>query len=542
MTRCSLILAALLAGTGAPVLAADKAWSDCEQSEDADRAIAGCTTVLARGTHETTGNRASAFVNRGVSYQSKGELDRAIADYDQAIRQNPALVIAWHDRGDAYVTKGEPDRAIADLTEAIRLSPKFAMSFSARAEAWLAKGDVDRAIADYGQAILFDPSYTAAYTRRGLAYEKNGDVERARADFKQALAVPQKYEKGKWAHDTARERLAALAAPQAAPSGPDAAPPSSVSQALSKPPGTASPGNPAVAERRIALVIGNGTYSSAPRLSNPRNDAQDVAAALKRSGFETIVGLDLDRAGMDDATIRFARAARDADVALFYYSGHALQFAGVNYLMPIDAKLTDEADLRRMTRVDEVVADLQPARSVRILVLDSCRDNPLAEDLKRTIGLTRAASLQRGLARIDAPQGMIVAYATQAGRTAADGTERNSPYTAAFLKHIEARDEIGVIFRRISADVYESTKHAQLPELSLSLIGEFFLRGKVQVMAPPTADPAALAWTAVKDTTSTAVLEDFVRRHGDSIYGTLARVRLEELKKGQTADAPAEKP
>src|ERR1700674_3350044 len=146
---------------------------------------------------------------------------------------------------------------------------------------------------------------------------------------------------------------------------------------------------------------------------------------------------------MDDATIRFARAVRDADVAIFYYSGHAMQFAGVNYLMPVDAKLSDEADLRRLTRVEGGGAARQRARTVRILVLDSCRDNPLAEDLKRSIGLSRAASLQRGLARIDAPQGMIVAYATQAGRTAADGASRNSPYTAAFLKHVEAPDEIG---------------------------------------------------------------------------------------------------
>jgi uncharacterized caspase-like protein len=218
---------------------------------------------------------------------------------------------------------------------------------------------------------------------------------------------------------------------------------------------------PSHADKRVALVIGNGAYVSAPRLPNPRNDAEDVDAALKRSGFETIVGTDLDKAGMDDATIRFARAVRDADVALLYYSGHAMQFAGINYLIPIDAKLTDEADLRRMTRVDEVVADLQQARSVRILVLDSCRDNPLAEELKRSIGLSRAASMQRGLARIDTPQGMIVAFATQAGRTASDGSGRNSPYTGAFLAHIETPDEIGTVLRRISTDVYEATKHAR---------------------------------------------------------------------------------
>ena len=234
----------------------------------------------------------------------------------------------------------------------------------------------------------------------------------------------------------------------------------------------------AQAEKRVALVVGNGAYSNAPRLPNPRNDAEDVAAALKRSGFETIVGIDLDRNQMNDIAIRFARAARTADVALFYYSGHAMQFAGVNYLMPIDTKLADEADLRTMTRIDEIVADLQQAKNLRILVLDSCRDNPLAENLKRSMGRTRAASVSRGLAKIDSPQGMIVAYATQAGKTAEDGTGRNSPYTSAFLKHIETTAEVGTVFRRISEDVYAATKREQLPELSLSLIGEFYLNGR----------------------------------------------------------------
>ena len=164
---------------------------------------------------------------------------------------------------------------------------------------------------------------------------------------------------------------------------------------------------PATAEQRVALVIGNGAYEKAETLPNPKNDAEDVAAALKRAGFETIVGIDLNKTDMENATIRFARKARNADVALFYYSGHALQFGGVNYLLPVDTDLKDEADLRRMARLDEIVSDLHRAKNLRILVLDSCRDNPLAEQLKRSIGLSRAASLQRGLARIDSPQGMI---------------------------------------------------------------------------------------------------------------------------------------
>ncbi len=250
--------------------------------------------------------------------------------------------------------------------------------------------------------------------------------------------------------------------------------------------------SPAKAEKRVALVIGNGAYANATPLPNPRNDAEDVAAALKRTGFSTIVGLDLTKDGMDDLAIQFARAVRGADVAVFYYSGHAMQFAGSNYLMPVDAKLTDEADLRRMMKVDDIIADLQEASALRLLVLDSCRDNPLAEDLKRSVGLTRSASVQRGLARIDSPQGMIVAYATQSGKTANDGSGRNSPYTAAFLKHIESPEEIGTVFRRISADVYAATDHTQLPELSLSLIGEYYLKpGAQAALTPGTVPPAS---------------------------------------------------
>src|SRR5262245_62023006 len=103
-------------------------------------------------------------------------------------------------------------------------------------------------------------------------------------------------------------------------------------------------GGPCFADNRVALVIGNGAYRNAAPLSNPRSDAEDVAAALKRIGFDTILGLDLDKAGMDEFSIRFARAAREADVAMVFYAGHAMQHGGINYLMPIDARLADEAD------------------------------------------------------------------------------------------------------------------------------------------------------------------------------------------------------
>jgi formylglycine-generating enzyme required for sulfatase activity len=260
---------------------------------------------------------------------------------------------------------------------------------------------------------------------------------------------------------------------------------------------------PAHAEKRVALVIGNAAYKNAAVLQNPKNDATDVSERLRRLGFETIIGLDLEEASMKDKSIDFARAARDADVALVYYSGHAMQFGGTNYLMPTDAVLRDEADLRRLIRVDEIVADLSKAKSLRILVLDACRVNPLAEELSRSMEATRGPPVDRGLARIVAPRGMIISYATQPGQTAADGRGRNSPYTTAFLKNIETSEEIGTVFRHMTADVYNETQGKQLPELSLSYIGDFYLQGR------PKSDVAALTNSTPSPTPSSGSAQNF---------------------------------
>jgi hypothetical protein len=296
------------------------------------------------------------------------------------------------------------------------------------------------------------------------------------------------------------------------------------------------------AERRVALVVGNGAYRNAPKLPNPPNDAQDVAAALKRTGFEVVLAVDADKAGMDDAEIRFSRAARQADVAVFYYSGHAMQMNGINYLMPVDAKLSDEADLRRMERVDDIVADLQQAKNLSILVLDSCRDNPLAEDLKRSIGRTRGVSITRGLAKIDNPQGMIVAYSTQANQVAEDGTGRNSPYTAAFLKYIETPDEITTVFKHIAAEVYQNTGQRQRPELSLSAIGDFYLRGRSSggpspVPGPPPANPCGAAeahWRSTESIGTPAAYQDHLDRFPTCAFAGLARAKLAALQRSPT--------
>ncbi|MGP0088739.1 MAG: caspase family protein [Xanthobacteraceae bacterium] len=302
----------------------------------------------------------------------------------------------------------------------------------------------------------------------------------------------------------------------------------------------------------MALVIGNGAYRNTLSLPNPKNDANDVATALKSANFETVLGIDLDKAGMDAAAVRFARAARDADVALFYYSGHAMQFAGINYLLPVDAKLTDEADLRLMVRADDIVSDVQLAKNLRIVVLDSCRDNPLAEALRRSIGVTRSAGLQRGLARLENAQGMIVAYATQAGSTADDGTGRNSPYTTAFLRHIQEPDEIGTIFRRVSADVYGTTNRRQLPELSLSVIGDFYLNGRVEGPAVTAADGRQqgtsgltadeLTWSFVKNREDVSDLRRFMSEFPNSPLRAEALKRIKSFARSHLLVQPLETP
>jgi len=196
--------------------------------------------------------------------------------------------------------------------------------------------------------------------------------------------------------------------------------------------------------------------------------------------------------------------------------------------------------------VDEILSDLQQARNLRILVLDSCRDNPLAENLKRSIGQTRGASLQRGLSKMEAPRGTIVSFSTQAGQTADDGQGRNSPYTTAFLRHIEEPHEIGDVFRDISSDVYEASGKAQLPELSLSIVGRFYLNGPVSVtITPPAsspADPCAASeahWKAAEAIATTAAYEDHLARFPSCAFASLAKAQLDDLRQKAALRIPS---
>ena len=290
----------------------------------------------------------------------------------------------------------------------------------------------------------------------------------------------------------------------------------------------------ACAERRVALVIGNSQYKNSNLvLFNPKNDAEDVAASLRSLGFEVILKIDADRRDFDLAMTQFARVATYADTALFYYAGHALQHQGQNYLMPTDAQLEDEISLRyEMVSLDDVRAGLERAGGVKIMILDACRNNPVLDRLKRRMtGMTRNVDTVRGLARISGAQGEVVAYATAADQVAADGSGRNSPFTAALLKRLaEAGLEIGTMFRRVAADVTEQTKGRQHPELLISLISEYYLNQNDRPL-----------WERIKDTADPAAFRDFIDRFPSSPRASDARYRLQILEREPPARQSAQR-
>jgi uncharacterized caspase-like protein len=185
----------------------------------------------------------------------------------------------------------------------------------------------------------------------------------------------------------------------------------------------------AQAEKRVALVVGNSAYQHAGRLANPANDAADVAAALKKLGFQVIEGFDLDKAAFDRKVRDFAGALKGADAGVLFYAGHGMQVAGENYLVPIDAKAEDATALEfEMLRVAMIHRIMEQQTNTNILFLDACRDNPLARNLARGMG-TRSTDVGSGLARIESGVGTLISFSTQPGNVASTvpGATRHSP-------------------------------------------------------------------------------------------------------------------
>jgi len=293
----------------------------------------------------------------------------------------------------------------------------------------------------------------------------------------------------------------------------------------------------AVAEKRVALVIGNSAYLHTVTLTNPKNDAADMVAALKKRGFVVIEGFDLNKAAFDSKVLEFAATLRGADAGVFYYAGHGLQVAGQNYLVPIDAKAEAAETLEfEMLRVDVVHRIMERLTNTNILFLDACRDNPLTRNLARSMG-TRSSEIGHGLAQVEAGVGTLISFSTQPGNVALDGTGRNSPFASALVREVSSsNDDLSAILIAVRNDVMRETQRKQIPWEHSALTGRFYFNQPAQTapaaaLSHPESSEPERAWTAARDTTSIPVLEDFVARYKDSFYAGLARARLEELRK-----------
>ena len=293
---------------------------------------------------------------------------------------------------------------------------------------------------------------------------------------------------------------------------------------------------PALAGKRVALVIGNSAYQNISRLDNPRNDAMLMAATLLELGF-TLIGdaaqLDLDKTSLDIAIQRFGTTLEGADVAMFYYAGHGVQVRGSNYLVPVGANPTREADVDfQMVDVNVVLRQMEASGTrLNLVVLDACRNNPFGGR-----GLRAADG---GLAQMRAPEGTLISFATQPGNVALDG-EGNSPYTKALAATIRKPGlDIFQTFNEVGLAVKRSTGGSQQPWVSSSPIdGNFYFSGPPVTSPATSSDDAAQAWAATRDSTSIAVLDAFIAQYGNSIYAPFARARRDELKRTQVAAAP----
>jgi hypothetical protein len=246
--------------------------------------------------------------------------------------------------------------------------------------------------------------------------------------------------------------------------------------------------------RRIALVIGNGGYEQVAALPNPPHDASDVGEALRRLGFQVTFVKDLNLEQTRSAIAEFGRAAVDSEIALVFYAGHGVEAYGENWLIPVDARVRADGDMRsEAINLKVLSAEVAKAKSLGLIILDACRDNPFAPTRANVADInsdptdkmpTRVRSVSKGLAPTEPSGNVLIAFAAKDGTVANDGDGRNSPFSAALLKHIETPGlEVTFLFRRVRDDVMSATSGLQQPYVYGSLSRtEIFLKPSVPKM------------------------------------------------------------
>jgi tetratricopeptide (TPR) repeat protein len=475
MLRAVVVILALVGAADAALAASEKDRRDCATTPGPDVRIPACTSIL-EDAASTPPLRAMAYRNRAGSYVLQNLRDLAIADFDEALKLEPNDINALGGRGRAFLQSGQYDRAIADYTEVLRLRPGSDRAFNERGLAHLRKGSLEAALADfdaavrtnptsvvarnnrgfvfardgkldraieaYGDAIRTDPRYLLAYMNRGAAYEEKGALEQALADYKRVMAqrARPKVEDDQRARVGAKRRLARLTA-------------------------TIAEGRSSEArERRVALVIGNAAYAYSAPLRNPANDARALAAALRGLGFTEVRELyDARLADFTTALKEFGDLASGADWALIYFAGHGIEVGGVNYLIPVDARLENQLHVEdEALPLERLLGKVTGASKLQLVILDACRNNPFVPRMRTSGRVTRA--IGRGLASMEPEGGVLVAYAARHGTTALDGESTNSPYAEALVKHVaEPGLEINLLFRKVRDEVFSKTGRQQEP-------------------------------------------------------------------------------
>lgn len=295
--------------------------------------------------------------------------------------------------------------------------------------------------------------------------------------------------------------------------------------------------SPALASKKVALVIGNGAYAEAP-LRNPTNDARAIAATLRGQGFEVLLKENATKVQMNEIVADFGEKLAEGDTALFFFAGHGMQVQGRNYLIPVDARITSEQRVRLETLdVDAVLDQMAAARArVSLVILDACRNNPFER---------RFRSVSGGLAQINAPEGTMVAYATAPGRVAADGEGANGLYTQELLRAMRQPGlKVEDIFKQVRINVSRASNGAQTPWEASSLTGDFYFQAAVPSAPAPAPAPAptptaaatfapdreAMFWDSVKASSDPAELKAYLDAFPNGTFAPLATARIRAIE------------
>lgn len=306
----------------------------------------------------------------------------------------------------------------------------------------------------------------------------------------------------------------------------------------------------AFAEKRVALVMGNSAYQNVVRLANPANNSEAMSAVLKRAGFDVVeLKRDLNVSEMRRALRDFSDSVRDADVAIVYFAGHGIEINGNNYLIPVDAVLERDIDaFDEAIPLDRILTVIEPAKQLRLIILDACRDNPFNKNMKRMIG---SRAIGRGLAKVEPESpNTLIAFAAKAGSTASDGESTNSPFTAALVKFLPRPGlDLRKAFGYARDDVLKATNNKQEPFIYGSLGGDDVAlvpaADKVAPDATKTPDDAMLElafWDSIKNDKNPQLFQAYLNRYPKGVFADIARINLQQQKTAALNSASVDQP